>query len=49
MPLKKGKKNVGKNIEELLRSGRTRDRAVAIAMSYAGQRKQPKKKGTKKK
>ena len=38
MPLKKGKskKVVGKNIEELMKSGRPQKQAVAIAMSEAG-------------
>ena len=36
MPLKKGKKNIGKNIGELMRSGREKKQAIAIAMSEAG-------------
>ena len=38
MPLKKGrsKKVIGQNIGELVRSGRLRKQAVAIAMSEAG-------------
>lgn len=47
MPLKKGKskKMIGRNIAELIRSGRPKDQAVAIAMSEAGKsRKKPSKK-----
>ena len=36
MPLKKGKKNIGKNIGELMRSGRSQRQSIAIAMSEAG-------------
>ncbi len=36
MPLKKGKKNVGKNISELRRSGKPLKQSVAIALSTAG-------------
>jgi hypothetical protein len=41
MPLKKGKskKVVGENISELVKSGRPKDQAVAIAMSKAGRGK----------
>ena len=35
MPLLKGKKNVGKNISTLLKEGRPRDQAIAIALSKA--------------
>jgi len=37
-PLKKGKskKIIGSNIAELIKSGRKKDQAVAIAMSEAG-------------
>jgi len=47
MPLKKGKskKAIGQNIGELIRSGRPKDQAVAIAMSEAGMRKKKKKGG----
>jgi len=45
MPLKKGKskKVVGENIGELIKSGRPKDQAVAIAMSKAGLSKKKKK------
>jgi len=38
MPLKKGKskETISKNIGELIRSGRPKDQAVAIAYSKAG-------------
>ena len=39
MPLKKGKKNVGKNISELIKSGKPRKQSIAIAMSKAGMAK----------
>ena len=39
MPLLKGKKNVGKNIKELQRSGRSHKQAVAIALQKAGKGK----------
>lgn len=45
MPLKKGKKNVGKNIATLLNEGKDRDQAVAIAMNIAGEGKKKRKKG----
>ena len=40
-PLKKGKskKIIGSNIAELIKSGRKKDQAVAIAMSKAGMAK----------
>lgn len=45
MPLKKGsgKKVVSDNIEELIKSGRPKKQAVAIAMSKAGKSKGKKK------
>lgn len=51
MPLKKGssQKTISSNIAELIRSGRERTQAVAIAYSEADKhRKAPKKKGKKK-
>ena len=33
MPLKTGKKNIGKNIKELQSTGRPRKQAIAIALS----------------
>jgi len=35
MPLLKGRKNVGKNIAELMKSGRPQKQAIAIALSHA--------------
>ena len=34
MPLLRGKENIGKNIKELIASGRSKDQAVAIAMDF---------------
>ncbi len=44
MPLKKGKSKavISSNIAELIRSGRKRDQAVAIAFSEAGMSKKKK-------
>lgn len=39
MPLLKGKKNIGRNISELMHTGRPKRQAIAIAMSVAGQKK----------
>ena len=39
MPLLKGKKNIGKNIKELEKSGRSHKQAVAIALNKAGKGK----------
>jgi hypothetical protein len=38
MPLLKGKKNISRNIEELIKAGHPKDQAVAIAYSEAGER-----------
>ena len=35
MPLKSGKKNIGKNIKELQKSGKPHKQAVAIAIKKA--------------
>ncbi len=45
MPLKSGssKKAIPENIAELIRSGRTKDQAIAIAMRNAGKSKSKKK------
>jgi len=39
MPLKKGKKNIGKNISLLTKEGRPRKQAIAIALKEAGMSK----------
>lgn len=39
MPLKKGRKNIGANIAELIGTGRSQKQAVAIALRVAGVRK----------
>jgi hypothetical protein len=49
MPLKKGKKNIGKNIKELESTGRSEAQSVAIALDTARKsgahiKKKPKKK-----
>lgn len=46
MPLKKGKskKAFSYNVAELIKSGRPKDQAVAIAYSEAGEKKKPKAK-----
>lgn len=45
MPLKKGKKNIGKNILTEMSHGKSRKQAIAIALSVAGKSKKTKKKG----
>lgn len=51
MPLKKGKSKeiISANVSELMKSGRKKDQAVAIAMNEAGKGKRKKKPGRKKK
>jgi hypothetical protein len=46
-PLRKGKskKIIGENIGELIRSGRKKDQAIAIAYDVAGKGRKKKKKG----
>jgi hypothetical protein len=47
MPLKKGKskKTISENIAMLIREGRSKDQAVAIAYRQAGQTRRRRKKG----
>lgn len=42
MPLKKGKKNVGKNIKTEMKHGKSRKQATAIALNVAGKKKKKK-------
>lgn len=49
MPLSKGKKNIGKNIEKLIAEGRPRAQAVAIALSVSGESKKFNYENTRKK
>jgi hypothetical protein len=39
MPLKKGKKNIGKNIKTEMAHGKSHKQAIAIALNVAGQSK----------
>lgn len=39
MPLKKGKKNIGKNIKKLEKEGKPHKQAIAIALSVAKKEK----------
>ena len=39
MPLKRGKKNIGKNIKTELAHGKSKKQAVAIALSIARKKK----------
>lgn len=50
MPLKKGSKNIGKNIKTEMEHGKSRKQAIAIALDVAGKSKKKKKtkKGKKK-
>ena len=43
MPPAKGKKVIGKNIAELMQSGRPQKQAIAIAMDKAGKKRKSKK------
>lgn len=44
MPLKKGKKNIGKNIRTEMKHGKSRKQAIAIALSVAKVKKARKRK-----
>ena len=39
MPLKYGKKNIGKNISVLLKEGKSKKQSIAIALSQSRKRK----------
>ena len=43
MPLKYGKKNIGKNISMLLKEGKDRKQSIAIALNQSRRRKPRKK------
>ena len=43
MPLKTGKKNIGKNIKTEMKAGKPRKQAIAIALSVAKKNKKKKK------
>jgi len=43
MPLKKGTRNIGANIEELMSKGRSFEQSKAIALKVAGKYKKLKK------
>lgn len=45
MPLSRGKKNIGKNIEKLEREGKPHDQAIAIALNVAKRKKKKKDNG----
>lgn len=47
MPLLKGKKNIGRNIETELAAGKPMKQAQAIALNVAGESKKKKKKKSK--
>jgi hypothetical protein len=42
MPLKYGKKNIGKNISMLLKEGKGRKQAIAISLAQSRKRKRKK-------
>ena len=42
MPLKKGKKNIGKNIHTEMKNGKSRRQAIAIALRFAKIKKKKK-------
>lgn len=42
MPLKKGKKNIGKNIQTEIAHGKSREQAIAIALDIAKKKKRRK-------
>ena len=39
MPLKKGVKNIGENIKELMEHGKSQNQAIAISLKVAGVKK----------
>jgi len=39
MPLKKGVKNIGSNIQELMKHGKPQNQAVAISLRVAGMKR----------
>ena len=47
MPLRKGKRNIGRNIETEMKHGKSKKQAIAIAMSVAKKSKKVKQNGKK--
>ena len=46
MPLKPGRKNIGRNISEMIRAGHPRDQAIAAALNKARKKRKGKARRT---